>query len=106
MSSHLAVIYTTFPSQEDALNTTHQLLDKRLIACINILGSTKSIYYWKGTIHTCEEVAVFLKTTKDKVSSTITALQKLHPDETPAILEISIDQAAEPFKQWIQNTVK
>lgn len=106
MSTQLSLIYATFPSEEEAIKITHELLEKRFVVCINILGPIKSVYSWKDTIHTSEEVAVLLKTTKEKVSSTIAAIQELHLYNTPAILEIPIDQAAASFKQWVMDSVR
>ena len=106
MSTQLSLLYVTFPSEEEAIKITHELIEKKFVACINILGSIKSVYRWNETTHTSEEVAVLLKTTKKQVPSTITALQELHPYDTPAILEIPIDQAADPFRQWVLDSVE
>jgi periplasmic divalent cation tolerance protein len=106
MMSQLSLLYTTFPHEEEAIKVARELLEKRLIACANILGSIRSLYTWQGKIEDGQEVAVLLKTTSAKVSEVIQRIQALHSYETPAILEIPAGQSAKAFSEWVHEEVK
>jgi len=104
--SQLSLLYTTFPSKEEAIKVAHTLLEQRLIACANILGSITSLYSWEGEMQESQEVGVFLKTAPKKVYELIEVLQNLHPYDTPAILEIPIGKSSELFSKWAQEEVR
>lgn len=106
MTSKLSFLYTTFPNEEEALQIAQQLLEEHLIACANVLGGIKSLYFWEERLEISEEIAVLLKTTQEKVPTVIKTLQDLHSYETPAILEIPVERVAEPFRKWIQDSVR
>ncbi len=106
MTSKLSLLYTTFPTEEEAIRISRHLLEKRLIACANILGETKSLYFWAEELEENKESPVLLKTTPENVPELIKILQHLHSYETPAILEIPIERGSEPFMKWVQEQVR
>ena len=106
MTSQLSLLYTTFSNEENAVKITRQLLEKRLVACVNILSPLKSMYIWEGQLEETQEVGVLLKTTPEKVSLAMETLQRLHPYDTPAILEIPLGRGSELFTKWVQNSVR
>lgn len=106
MSSQLSLVYCTFPDEEEAIQVSRALLDDSLIACTNSLGSITSLYKWKGKLEESQEVAVLFKTTSEKVSQVIEAIQSLHSYETPAILEIPLGEAAKTFSQWVHQEIR
>ncbi len=106
MTSQLSLLYTTFPHEEEALKVTKELLERRLIACANILGPIKSLYFWEGKLEESQEVAALFKTTSDKAQELIHVLQELHSYDTPAILEIPVGKGALPFCEWAHKEVR
>ncbi len=106
MTPKLSLLYTTFPNEEEASRICRLLLEKRLVACVNVLGKIKSLYFWEEQLEESQEVAVLLKTTYEKVSDVIETLQNLHPYETPAIVEIPIERGGKSFFKWVQDSVR
>ncbi len=106
MTSQLSLIYTTFSNQDDAHKISRTLLEKRLIACVNIGSEIKSLYFWQERLEEDKEIPVLFKTTSEKVSLAIKILQDLHPYETPAILEIPVAYAVPPFLEWVKKEVR
>lgn len=104
--SKLSLLYVTFPSEEEAVEISHKLLEKKLLACVNVLGAIHSLYFWNEAIHNSKETAVLLKTTKEKIPKIISVLQELHPYDTPAILEIPVGRASDPYCRWVIDSVK
>ena len=102
----LSLLYTTFPTHDEALKVSKELLAQRLIACANILGPITSIYTWKGNSEETQEIAVLFKTTHSRVDKLIETLQAFHSYETPAILELPIDKCPPSFTAWVESEVK
>ena len=102
----LSLLYVTFPTEAEALTITQELLNKRLIACANILGPITSLYRWEDRIEKSQEVAVIFKTISQHIQKLIDQLLKLHSYETPAILELPVGKSAAPFYTWVQKEVQ
>ena len=98
-SVHL--VYTTFPDVDSARQVAARLLESRLIACANILPGMISVFRWEGAVQDEPEVAMILKTRSERVSELVSAVERLHPYDTPAILPIAVDAAAPAFAAWV-----
>ncbi|MCW3798869.1 divalent-cation tolerance protein CutA [Sphingomonas sp. BN140010] len=98
-------IYCVFGSAEEAERVGRQVVEERLAACINILGSCKSIYRWHGAIEQAEEVPAILKTDKDDAERLISRLAELHSYEVPAIVAWPIEAVHPPYADWVRATV-
>ena len=47
-------VYAVFADADEAERIGRTVLDERLAACANILGPIRSIYRWKGVVHSAE----------------------------------------------------
>ncbi len=108
--SGAALVWCPFPDADSARAATATLLDERLIACANILGSVESHFIWEGARASAEEVAVLFKTTDDFLADCVNRLGALHPYDTPAILGWRCDTAHPASVAWLaascqQNSV-
>ena len=102
--STFSLIYSTFANKEDAEKAATHLLQKRLIGCAVFLPA-HSMYWWKGAIESSPEVLLLAKTTRAKSVKARAELAKIHPYETPCILE----WAAEPnasYLNWLMGEVR
>ena len=100
----MALIYITFPTEEEAVKTSMHLLEKKLIACSNI-HPTRSIYRWKGKLQDEKEFAIIAKTKEKNYEKIKKEVKKLHSYSVPCILKIDAE-ANEEYKQWVNQEVK
>ncbi len=77
------------------------VVEERLAACANLLGSIQSIYQWKGQICEDEEVALILKTSNDRKNELVARIRELHVYETPCIVCMPITDGNPDFLNWI-----
>jgi periplasmic divalent cation tolerance protein len=98
-------VYATFANAEEAERIGRQLIDERLAACINILGSCRSIYRWQGTIESADEVAAIFKTSGEVVDQLITRIAGLHSYDVPAITVWPIDKLLGSYAEWVEESV-
>lgn len=96
-----ALIWCPFPDEAAARLVANTLLDERLIACANILGSMTSLFDWNGGREEAQETGVIFKTQASLVDRAVARLAALHPYETPAIVGWRCDAAALATLTWL-----
>lgn len=96
-----ALIYCPFPDRKSAREIANTLLDEKLVACANILGSVESLFIWEGKRDSAEEVGVLFKTHAEVLDKAVERLGVLHPYDTPAVMGWRCDAAPEVTKAWL-----
>ena len=101
------LIYSTFPSAEEAERIGGALVDRGLAACVNIFPGMTSIYIWEGKRQRETEAAMLIKTRASLADRAIAEARKLHPYTNPAFLVLPITGGSEDFLRWIaEQTAK
>ncbi|MGA9639814.1 MAG: divalent-cation tolerance protein CutA [Terriglobales bacterium] len=100
------IALTTCGSAAEARKIAHNLVDRRLAACVNIVPGIESIYRWKGKVETAAEFLLIIKTTKDASPGLRAAVSELHSYEIPEYLEIPIADGSQAYLHWIEQWVK
>jgi len=95
------LIYTTFPSLEDAKRVGEALVAARLAACVNAFPGMISIYVWKGAREEASEVAMIIKTRAGLTEQVLAETKRLHPYEVPALLVLPTDGGSPEYCDWI-----
>lgn len=101
MSDAIVTVYAVFGSDAEAREIGGAMVERRLAACVNVLGPCHSIYRWHGLIEEAGEVAVLFKTAADRTDALIAAIRALHPYETPAIVAWPIATADPAYQDWV-----
>jgi periplasmic divalent cation tolerance protein len=59
------IVLTTAPDREVAERIARGLVERGLVACVNLVPGVRSIYRWKGAIEESDEVLLVAKTVAD-----------------------------------------
>jgi periplasmic divalent cation tolerance protein len=94
-------VYATFSDLDEAKRIGRALVEERLAACINILGSCTSFYRWQGKIEQAEEVAALFKTGADTAPRLIERLAELHSYEVPAAVVWPVERTLPAYQAWV-----
>jgi len=97
---------TTVATRVDAERIAHTLVERRLAACVQILGPIRSTYRWKGKIKNAEEWLCLIKTTCEGYGAVEDALLELHPYETPEIIALPIVAGSDDYLRWIEEETR
>jgi len=100
MDNALLVI-TNAPDRAVALKIAHELVERRLAACVNMLGDCDSVYRWQGRLETAREVPLLIKTREAVYVDVEAAIRKLHPYELPEIIAVRIERGLPEYLQWV-----
>lgn len=95
------VVLTNLPDRQSAQALAQHLLELRLAACVNVLGSCLSMYHWQEKIETAEEVPVLIKTLSDNYQAIEAAIREKHPYEVPEIIALPIVHGHAGYLDWI-----
>lgn len=105
MNSDYLVILVTASSTEQARELAHDLLEKKLAACVNCVP-IQSMYLWEGAIQTEDEVLMIIKSTSAVFQDQlVTAIKAKHSYRVPEIIALPIVLGSEDYLHWISTEV-
>ena len=99
-------VYAVFADADEAERVGRTVVEERLAACINILGSVRSIYRWKGAVEMADEVAAILKTSDAKIDALIARVAALHSYDVPCITTWPIEKVLGVYAAWVEDSVR
>lgn len=100
------IVLTTLADEQQAETFAAALLERRLAACVNIVGPIRSIYRWKGKVEREKEFLLVIKTTSEQAACLEAVFKELHPYELPERVELSIEGGSEEYLDWISAGVQ
>lgn len=104
MESNYSIVFITAP-KDKAKDIAHFIIKEKLGACVNIVNSLESIYWWQGNIETSEEALLIVKTLKQKLVLLIEKVKEIHPYSVPEIISTNIETGIESYLKWIEDSI-
>jgi len=105
MKEHIQV-FTTTANKEDARKIARDLIEKKLVACAQIIGPIMSTYRWKGKIEEEEEWLCLLKSRYDQYEKLERRIKSIHPYEVPEILALSVVKGSQSYLEWLDGQLE
>jgi len=102
-AAYAYLVITNLPDRGSATKLAHELVEKRLAACINILSPCRSIYRWKGKTEDAEEFPMLIKTTSTRYAELEAAIRSGHPYELPEIIAVRLTGGLPAYLQWVDS---
>ena len=99
------LVLTTCGSRDEARRLAHELVDRRLAACVNIVPQIESVYRWKGGVETATEWLLVIKSTATAFEQLRDAIRKLHSYDLPECISVAVDDGNAPYLDWIASSV-
>ena len=96
-------VFSTFPNPDKAAEVARILVSEQLAACVNLVGSVRSIYRWKGDISDDSETLAIIKTTRDRFDALRARLVELHPYEVAEVIALSVESGHAPYLAWVES---
>ncbi len=100
------VVLTTVSNKEQALLIARELTKSRLCACVNILPSITSVYFWKDELCEESEFLLLIKSRSGDFKKIEAKILELHPYELPEIISLSIEKAHKKYANWIDEAIR
>ena len=104
--SELVQITTTTGSREEADRIATQLVERRLSACVQVVGPITSTYRWQGQVETSEEWMCFIKTSTAHLPAIEAALDELHSYDVPELVAVPIVGGSDAYLAWLREQLR
>ena len=106
MSAEFLTVLTTTDKKADADRIARTLVERKLAACVQVLGPIQSTYRWKGQIESAEEWLCLIKTKGSRYQAVEEAIRELHPYEVPEIVALPIVHGSKSYLSWLDESVQ
>ncbi|MBX9568409.1 MAG: divalent-cation tolerance protein CutA [Candidatus Obscuribacterales bacterium] len=81
------------------------LVEEKLVACVNIIPTVTSIYFWDNAVQEDSEELMVLKTTADAWHKLQARIKSLHPYDLPEMIYFPIQGGYEPYLNWLRSSI-
>lgn len=105
MGDYIQVL-TTVDSEEEAERISTALVERRLAACVQVLGPIASRYRWQGEIEQAREWQCLAKTEAGRYEEVEAAIRELHSYEEPEIIATPIATGSRGYLDWVSDGVR
>lgn len=105
MAEYVQVLTTT-GSEEEADRIASLLVERRLAACVQVVGPIVSRYRWQGEIEREQEWQCLAKTERDRYPEVESAIRAVHSYEEPEILAIPVLAGSTGYLAWISESLR
>src|SRR4051794_39338550 len=102
MSDYLQVL-TTVASEEEAGKIAELLVERKLAACVQVVGPVVSRYRWEGEVEEGREWQCLAKTTGVAYEAVEEAIREVHSYDEPEIVATPIVAGSSGYLAWIDE---
>ena len=100
MTEYIQVL-TTVEHKTDAEKIAKSLVEKRLAACVQILGPLTSYFHWQGKLDSSVEYLCLIKSRADLFTELEAEITSQHPYEVPEILATPVTEGSKDYLNWL-----
>ena len=105
MGEYLQVT-TTAASEGEAERIGAALVERRLAACVQVIGPIASRYRWQGAVERSTEWMCVAKTSAARYAELEAAIRELHSYDEPEIVATSIVAGSAGYLAWIGECLR
>ena len=102
---NIKFFYITAPNRKEAEQIAKKLLDKKLIACANVINNVNSYFIWKNKVQNSKEIIICGETTSKNQTKIIKAVKSIHSYSVPCVIFFDIKNGNKDFLKWIEQSV-
>ena len=106
IESTYILVVTTSNQKHDLESLAKLLIEKRMAACVQILGPITSIYSWEGKIEQDTEWQCLIKTRHELYGKIEDLIKQEHSYKVPEILVFPISEGNPDYMNWIDENVE
>jgi periplasmic divalent cation tolerance protein len=106
LSGEYIQVLATAGSEEEAERLSAALVERRLAACVQVLGPISSRYRWRGKVEQEREWQCLAKTEAARYPEVEAAIRELHTYEEPEIIATPILEGSAGYLDWISESLR
>lgn len=98
------VVLITASSADEAGKIGRALVEERLVACANIVGGVRSLFFWDGKSRDEQETLMICKSRSPLMNRIIDRVKQLHSYTVPEIIALPIAAGSKEYLDWVNET--
>ena len=102
---NIKFFYIIASNKKEAERIAKKLLNKKLIACANVISNVNSYFVWKNKVQNSKEIIICGKTTSKNQTKIIKAVKSIYSYAVPCIIFFDIKNGNKDFLKWIEQSV-
>ena len=106
MDTLLSIGWTTLDSEQAAESLARGMLEKGLVACVQVDGPIRSIYKWESAIQSENEWRLMVKFSTEQSDRLNAFVKENHPYDVPEWIVVQADQVAPDYLKWAMEQGK
>lgn len=99
------IIYSTYPSREEAEKISDLLLEQKLVACSQI-SEIDSKFFWQNKLDKQNEFMMTAKTLSRNFKEVEKLIKENHSYFVPEIISVKINDISKSYLNWMKENVK
>jgi periplasmic divalent cation tolerance protein len=99
------VALVTCPNVAVGRRIAKELVRRRLAACVNLIPSLESIFWWQGKLDQAREALLVIKTTSERFERLRRAVVELHPYDVPEVLGLPVTAGHAAYLRWVTESL-
>ena len=100
------VIFITTGTDEEAHRIANMLLNKRKVACVNVLPKVRSLFWWQDKLDSAQESLLIVKSKASLLSEIVSMVREVHSYDVPEVIALPIIGGNPDYLEWIGKEVK
>lgn len=100
------IIFVTAKDFKEAKKISQALVERKLIACANIIQGVQSLFWWEGKVDVANEVLLILKTRRNLFKKVEQLVKSLHSYSVPEIIAMPIVAGSKEYLKWVNDSVR
>ena len=101
------VVLVTCGTLREGTKIARLVVQKRLVACVNVLRSPMNSYYtWKGKLEVAREYLMVMKTSSKRLAELEKEVKRLHSYEVPEFIAIPVSAGSKDYLAWLESSVR
>lgn len=101
MAEKVFQVESTVDSPEEARRIATALVERRLAACVQIVGPIRSTFRWQGKVEDAEEHLLLCKVPGERLDEATALIEELHSYDVPEILAFEVTHGSRSYLDWV-----
>ena len=103
-TGHVVVLITA-PDSQQAQTIADALVKEKLAACVSVLPSVQSLFWWEGKPCSQGETLLLAKSLAQCVERIVARVEQLHAYDVPEIIALPIVAGSRPYLRWMDEVL-
>jgi periplasmic divalent cation tolerance protein len=99
-------VESTTDSREEASEIATALVERRLAACVQVVGPIRSTFRWEERVQEAEEFLLLCKMAGERLDEATALIEELHSYDVPEVLAFEVAGGSRSYLEWVVEATK